>query len=217
LGLLEINPANRRFTWANNQQNLVLAMLDWIFVSTEWDQTFPLARVVGLAKGISDHSPLMIDFGDNCSRGEKKFRFKKWLLKRSDFGELVKKAWSSDCQELWPLDRWQNKVRIFSRLVRVWVANVVTEVNRTKQEIAVEYYDMEPEVRDLDEDKKNKMKALGGELENIWALEEIKVRQRSRDINILEGDRNAAYFHAIANQRHRKRKTECIRGPERLV
>jgi hypothetical protein len=66
--------------------------------------------VVGLAKGISDHSPLMIDSGDNCSRGKKNFRFEKWWLERTGFEKLVKKASSYDYHELGALDRWQRKI-----------------------------------------------------------------------------------------------------------
>jgi hypothetical protein len=61
------------------------------------------------------------------------------------------------------------------------------------------------------------MKTLAKELDKIWALEEIKARQRTRDGNILEGDMNTAYFHAIANQRHRKKKINYIRGPTGMV
>jgi asparagine synthetase A len=62
------------------------------------------------------------------------------------------------------------------------------------------------EHRELDCDERVKMKALTGELDKLWALEEIKVRQRSRDRIISEGDRNTAYFHAIANYRWREKK-----------
>jgi endonuclease/exonuclease/phosphatase family metal-dependent hydrolase len=72
-----LNPSNRKYTWSNNQMNPILAKLDRIFVSTEWELAFPLARVAALPKGISDHTPLLLDAGANCSFGKKKFRFEK--------------------------------------------------------------------------------------------------------------------------------------------
>jgi len=49
-GLLELDPSNRLYTWTNNQENVVLARIDRIFVSTEWDAAFPMARVKALER-----------------------------------------------------------------------------------------------------------------------------------------------------------------------
>jgi hypothetical protein len=38
-----------------------------------------------------------------------------------------------------------------------------------------------------------------------------------RDRDILEGDRNIAYFQTVANARSRKKKVEALMGPNGLV
>lgn len=55
-----------------------------------------------------------------------------------------------------------------------------------------------------------------GDLNKIWAMEETKARQRSRDRNVVEGDRNTKYFQTVANQR-RKTLIHAMEGPDGLV
>jgi hypothetical protein len=57
------------------------------------------------------------------------------------------------------------------------------------------------------------MCSINTSLEKILDMEEVKARQRSREINIKGGDRNARFFHAIANQRKRKTTIYFIEGP----
>jgi hypothetical protein len=51
------------------------------------------------------------------------------------------------------------------------------------------------------------------ELNNFWVIEETKAKQRARDRDIVDGDRNTAYFHAVANQRRRKKQISVLDGP----
>ena len=74
--------------------------------------------------------------------------------------------------------------------------------------------DVFSETNSLEEEDRERMRNISRELDHIWSVEEIKAKQRSRDRNISEGDRNTAYFQALANQRHRKKKIGSLQGPE---
>jgi hypothetical protein len=110
-------------------------------------------------------------------------------------------------------------VRTFRRLTRGWASNEIAAMNKEKATLAAEFNSLELKVEQntiLDAEKE-RMKEVANNLNRIWALEEIKGRQRARDRDILEGDRNTAYCQAVANQRNRKNRIESLEGPNGLV
>jgi hypothetical protein len=77
-GLIENKDPSRLFTWSNNPGRPIMAVLDRIFSNLDWDTKYPLASVNLLSRGISDHNPLLIQFGEKRQMGDQVFRFEKW-------------------------------------------------------------------------------------------------------------------------------------------
>ena len=141
--LVEVSLSNIRYIWTNKQECPILARIDRIFVSTDWELAFPLVRVKGLDRYPSDHNPLLIDTGDNVFFGKKLFRFEKWWLHNESFAKVVEKVWAQPCQATNSLDVWQVRIRTLRRFARGWAANEVASMNKEKVVLALEYNDLE--------------------------------------------------------------------------
>jgi hypothetical protein len=70
------------------------------------------------------------------------------------------------------------------------------------------------ETQVLSDQERSRLSFILRYLNSYWIIEETKARQRSRDRDILEGDGNIAYFHAVANQRRRKKMIHVLDGPD---
>jgi endonuclease/exonuclease/phosphatase family metal-dependent hydrolase len=63
LDLRELQLSGRQYTWANNLQTPTYEKLDRILATTEWELKFPKVTVQTLARGVSDHTSLLLDTG----------------------------------------------------------------------------------------------------------------------------------------------------------
>jgi hypothetical protein len=117
------------------------------------------------------------------------------------------------------MEIWQFKIRLLRKKTKGWAKNVNAELRKLKSDLLKEYemLDIRYETGALLPGQKTRMDDILGELESIWSMEEMKARQRSRERRVKEGDRNTAYFQAVANQRKRKRRISCFETSEGLI
>jgi hypothetical protein len=74
--------------------------------------------------------------------------------------------------------------------------------------------DIKSESQILSVEENSKFNFILNDLKSFWIMEETKGKQRSREKFIIEGDRNTAYFHVVANQRRRKKLIQVLVGPD---
>jgi len=196
-----------------------MAAIDKLFCNTLFEQKFPLAFVTAKTKAGSDHVPLILDFGCHKVKKSSLFRFEKWWLEQPDFKQLVNKIWNTKCVFEDAMEVWQFKIRLLRKKIKGWAININANIKKQKSELLKEFdsLDRRYESGILSPREKERMERIVCELEKIWSLEEIKARQRSRDMNVKEGDKNTVYFQAIANQRARKKRIPALEGPDGIL
>lgn len=214
--LLEIKLSSRKFTWANNQDNLVMSTIDRIFCTTDIDSFFPLGSAQALPRLGSDHTPILWESGVGLTPKSSSYKFEKWWLLREEFRDLVVRSWSAPTKSTTAISIWQEKTRRFRKSSKGWSHNIEAALRKYKKEMMEEYdtLDIKSESTPLSLEDQTRMKQIHEEMQKIWLKEETKSKQRSRDRDIKEGDKNTAYFHAVANQRRRKTLIHTLDGPD---
>ncbi|XP_010230205.1 uncharacterized protein LOC104582388 [Brachypodium distachyon] len=86
LQLKEINLGGRRFTWSNEQENPVLAKIDHVFCSDDWDMMFPNALLLAIA--IIKEVIWRLDLAEECRPLSAEERTLRRHLKSSYLGHL---------------------------------------------------------------------------------------------------------------------------------
>ena len=137
-GLIDMNLIGRKYTWTNNQDEVILSHIDMIFCTTNFNLIFPLATCKALPRSPSDHTPLLWEDGEDQDIGKPKFRFEKWWLKQSQFADLVKNCWDRACSGS-PMEIWQTKIRNLRKKIKGWSINLDAAIKKKKNDMLKEF------------------------------------------------------------------------------
>ena len=80
--LMDLPITDRLFTWSNIQDRPILARLEKVLVSSDWETHFLFATLRSIPRLTSNHVVLCINIGDNLATNRKIFHFEKNITRR---------------------------------------------------------------------------------------------------------------------------------------
>lgn len=131
--LLEIRLSRRKFTWANNQTDLIMSIIDKVFNNIDLDGLSPLATCIALPRMRSDHTPIVWELGLDSPAKSSSYKFENWWLLREDFKDLVAKIWNEPFKSQSSIEIWQEKLRKSRRVTKGWNSNIEANLRRLKR------------------------------------------------------------------------------------
>jgi hypothetical protein len=209
LDLRELGLSGRQYTWASRCQVPTFEKLDRILMSVDWEQKFPLASVQALPRSGSDHTPLLLDTGEQSNIGNKvEFSFELSWLKQEGFREIVEREWSLVPTVDNPIINWQNKIHHLRQYLRGWARELSGKykIERDRLNFIIDSLDKKSETTILCDAEREALKIANDEIATLRRVEESKWAQRAKIKHIQEGGNNTKYFHLIANGKHRRKK-----------
>jgi hypothetical protein len=104
--------SGRMYTWANNLATPTFEKLEWILITTEWEEKFLLTTVQALTRQLSGHTPLLLNSGESSHIAtQPMFKFELGWLLWDGFMEMVRDIWLSTMVGRTPMKRWHGKIR----------------------------------------------------------------------------------------------------------
>nr|XP_027120463.1 uncharacterized protein LOC113737428 [Coffea arabica] len=179
-GLSEVPFDGAAFTWTNGR---VWQRLDRALMNREWADGFDLSHVSHLARGRSDHAPLLICC-QNGSHPKRSFKFLNVWRGHPGFKEVVQCSWAKPVEG-------EGMVRFYNKLKAVKVKDAEDIMKQREEEFDTS---RDPAARaSLEEAKAVYARNLAAECA-YW-------RQKAGIKWLQVGDANTAYFHSRYRQR----------------
>jgi hypothetical protein len=150
--LQEIELSGHQFTWANSLPSPTYEKLDRVLMTTEWEFKFPLVSVRALDRGVSEHTPLLLNMGDATFKGNsRQFKIELSWFTHDDFYTRVAEIRHKPVRGSNSVQRWNRKMSDLRSHLRGWAANNVGIYKQQKGNLisTIDKLDVEAESREL--------------------------------------------------------------------
>jgi hypothetical protein len=177
------------YTWASRREIPTFEKLDRVLASVEWEQKFPLVSVRALSRSGSDHTPLLLDSGEQAHLGNKAhFSFELSWLREEGFYELIKREWNAEIKGTTPIDVWQNKIRHLRRFLRGWAKNKSGIYKKEKEKLLliIDDLDIKAETCPLSASERERLRVANDRLAKLRRDEEAKWAHRAKVKHVQE-------------------------------
>ncbi|XP_075675253.1 uncharacterized protein LOC142644551 [Castanea sativa] len=208
-GFVDLGFTSLKFTWQGNRHgHVVWERWDRGVTNYDWMTKFPVATIRHLHYIAFDHRPILLlfDLNGEFVRWKRSFE-ERWLVDRG-CGDIVKKAWDVRPRGQ-PMYRVVHKIKTCKRMLHSWSKNHFGSVKgqiKKKKELLwkAEEVSAKGGSHEMVVQLKQKHNVLLDKENHMWV-------QRSRALQLAEGNRNTKFFHGVATQRKRSNFIKGIR------
>jgi hypothetical protein len=203
VGAIDLGFCRSQFTSSNKRVGLanIRERLDRGICNADWQCLFPKAGVRHLVAPTSDHNPILLDTYMERSFSKRPVRFEAIWTKDESSIEVVERAWQIDVKRSYAFQlakKFQIVKREFLKWNKEHFGQTRTRIKELERKIEVlQGMDLTTEVVETEA-------ALCIELNDWLEREELKWRQKSREIWLKEDDKNSRFFHLSTLVRRRR-------------
>ncbi|KAF5204611.1 Dnase i-like superfamily protein, partial [Thalictrum thalictroides] len=192
------------YTWSNKSTNSIrrtLTKIDRCFINPQWRRIFSNSFVELLPPGISDHAPMVIQWG-KAGNNPRSFKYFNHWADHVSFKPLIESIWSTPMTGN-PMMRFTSKLKLVKNELKLWsrrhFSNISERLVDAKQ--TLDRIQAEIQARPLDTQlAQMELDASNSYLE-LAQQEEASLYQMAKKKDALLGDGNNSYFHNLVKGR----------------
>ncbi|XP_026417071.1 uncharacterized protein LOC113312538 [Papaver somniferum] len=198
-----------RFTWSNMQQgpDLILERLDRCLINSTVEILFPKLCINNFPRDSSNHCPMHIGFNYEYICMPRPFHFMAMWIEDPTCRDIIANFWSVNVVGS-PAYKLKDKLLNTKKGLRDWnkssFGNIQNNISTTRKEL-VDSQTYSP----TDCRVTSRLKAR---LEYLYNMEELYWKDKSREVWLLEGDKNSPYFHRVTLFRRKRKVISWIKN-----